>query len=238
MDNRGIHVKNSRSNRRIFHWVIAVAFFSLVVTGLIIYTPAFAALAAGSWTRLIHRIAAVILVGAPIIYTLLNLGSARQWFKEAAVWNRKAYIAPYFINNWRRRHKLILSVGFVVVALTGMIQWFLKGLVPSSVFNISLFIHDIAFFSAIIVLLYHVYFEFFWWYWKRRYCRQCSLAYCASVCPVGAVTSRRDSTIERDLQKCNNCRLCMEDCRRNNYYKIAIQPKKATQMMQTNPRHQ
>ncbi|GAF91883.1 unnamed protein product, partial [marine sediment metagenome] len=134
---------------------MAVAFLAMLTTGLIIYTPAFSALASGGWTRLVHRIGAVILIGTPIVYALINRHTARQWLKEAAIWNKKAAVAPYVLNTWKRRHKFLISVGYVLLAITGIIQWFLKGMVSSSAFNVSLFIHDILFFSAVLVLLYH-----------------------------------------------------------------------------------
>jgi len=88
----------------------------------------------------------------PLSNALIKHGAAWQWLKEAAVWNRKTSATPC-LNRWKRRQKLLISIGFIIVAITGMIQWFLKGLVPSGVFNVSIFIHDIALFSAIIVVL-------------------------------------------------------------------------------------
>jgi cytochrome b subunit of formate dehydrogenase len=235
MSDDNVHVKNSRNNRRVLHWVVVGAFFTLLATGLILYTPTFSALAAGSWTRLIHRIAAVILVSAPVIYALLKRGAAQQWIREAVIWKSKTSATSY-LNSWKRKHKLLISIGFLIIVITGMIQWFFKEIVPSGVFNVSLFIHDIAFFSAIILVLYHIYFEFYWFQWKRKYCNRCSFAYCADACPVGAMISRQDGTIERISQRCNNCRLCMENCQRNSYYKT--QPKKVTQKMNTEPKGQ
>jgi len=170
MSGDNLIVTRSQSNRRILHWVVVGAFFALLATGLILYTPTFSALAAGSWIRLIHRIAAVLLVGAPIIYALVNRGAARQWIKEAAIWNRKASATPY-LNSW-----------------------------------------------------------------KRKYCSVCSFAQCANACPFGAMNSRQDGIIERVHQKCNNCRLCMENCQSNSYY--GIQPKKDTQQLKTGPNGQ
>lgn len=231
-DNSGARMVKSK--RRVLHWAIAIAFFALLATGLIIYTPAFSALASGSWTRLIHRIGAVILVGTPLLYILINRDAARQWLKQIAVWRGKASSSAN-LHGWKRNHKLLLSIGFIIIVLTGAIQWFLKDLVPSSVFNVSLFIHDIAFFSSIIVLLYHVYYEFTWWNWKRKYCRRCSFAYCADACPLGAIYSNHDGAIERVLEKCNNCRLCMENCQRNHYYRKASPPKRDAQRIKAEP---
>ncbi|MFW6125838.1 MAG: cytochrome b/b6 domain-containing protein [Chloroflexota bacterium] len=209
--------------KRIFHWVIATAFFAMVATGLVIYIPALSALASGGWTRLVHRIGAVVLLSAPLLYALFNHEAVRRWLREAALWKRNVSTPPYVLNTWRRRHKFLLSLGYLLFAITGALQWFLKETVPSSVFHVSIFVHDILFFGAILVLLYHAYFEFYWWLWKRRYCRTCTVAYCADVCPVGAVSGYRNSSVIRDQEKCNNCRLCMEFCRRNAYHRKDVQ---------------
>lgn len=211
-------VQAAPGRKRVFHWLIAAAFIAMVLTGLTIYTPALSSLAAGGWTRLVHRIAAVVLLGAPLVYGLVNRRAARQWLREAAIWNKTVPAAPYVLNPWKRRHKFLISIGYLLFAATGMLQWFLKGVVSSSVFNVSIFIHDILFFGAILVLLYHMYFELYWWLWKRRYCSRCDFAYCAEACPVGAIASGENS-ITRDPQRCNNCRLCVDVCRRNSYHK-------------------
>ena len=210
------------SKRRVFHCIIAAAFIALFATGLIIYTPQFSSLASGGATRLIHKIAAVTLIASPIIYALFRHGAARQWLREAAIWRKIDTDDPHFINSWRRKHKLLISIGFILIILTGMIQWLLKDAVSASVFNISIFIHDILFFSAIIVLLYHVYFEVYWWLWRRRYCRWCSSALCSNACPVSAISYTQKGVIERDPHKCNNCRLCMLDCQRKAHYRETV----------------
>ena len=112
---------------RVFHWTIAIAFLTMLVTGIIIYTPAFSGLASGAWTRLFHRIGAAVLIGAPILYAFVNPKAARQWLREAALWNRKAADTPHVLNTWKRRHKLLISVGYVLFAITGLIQWFAIG---------------------------------------------------------------------------------------------------------------
>jgi ferredoxin len=221
--------------RRVLHWIIVTAFIALFTTGLIIYTPQFSALASGGATRVIHKIAAVTLLSAPIIYAIFKRGVARQWFREATVWRKIESDDAHFTNPWRRKHKLLITIGFILIAITGIIQWFLKDTVGAGIFNISLFIHDILFFSAIVALLYHIYFEFYWWLWRKRYCRWCSAALCADACPVSAVTSTRDGTIVRDSQKCNNCRLCMQDCQRKAYYRKTVQPNKPAGSLHPSP---
>ncbi len=216
-----ISLEKPTIKKRVFHWIIATAFVALFATGLIIYTPQFSSLAAGGATRIIHKIAAVTLIGGPIIYALFRHGAARQWLMEAALWKKLPVDTPHYINTWRRKHKLLISVGIALFALTGALQWFFKNMLPDGVFDVSLFLHSVLFFCAIIVLLYHMYFEFYWWLWRRRYCRRCDFPYCADACTVGAVAIC-NGAIVRDSTKCNNCRLCMEDCQRKAHYLRAI----------------
>jgi cytochrome b subunit of formate dehydrogenase len=82
MDSANVRVTGPEKNRRIFHWVVATAFIALFITGLVVFVPALSGLAAGGWTRLVHRIAAAILVGAPMIYALTHTTDARQWLRE------------------------------------------------------------------------------------------------------------------------------------------------------------
>jgi ferredoxin len=227
MDRANARVIGPEKNRRIFHWVIAAAFIALFITGLIVFVPALSGLAAGGWTRLVHRIAAVILVGAPVIYAFTHTADARLWLKDIKVWKRSPAKAANSSSNWKRIHKLLITIGFILFIGTGIIQWFLKGIAPTQIFQWSLSLHDIIFFSAGLVLIYHVYFEFNWWLWKRRYCRNCSLIYCVDACPTGALTRSLDGSIEYRPRRCNNCRLCMEYCRRNSYHTKERSPKTA-----------
>jgi ferredoxin len=229
-----ISLEKPRINRRIFHWIIAAAFIALLATGLIIYTPQFSTLASGGATRIIHKMAAVTLIAGPIIYALFKPDIARQWIREAAIWRKLPADSPQFINPWRRKHKLLISIGISLFALTGSLQWFFKDILPDGVFDVSLFIHSILFFSAIVVLLYHIYFELYWWLWKRRYCRRCTFPYCADACPAGAVAVD-NGTIVRDSIKCNNCRLCMQECQRKAHYNKIIVLEKDLQAVKTGP---
>ena len=205
-----------KSNKRLFHWVVAEAFFTLLLTGLPLLVPGLSGLASDSWTRLIHRVAAVIFMGTPLIYALTHRSAARQWLMEAAFWKPTTSYNP---DTWKRRHKSLVTISFILFVLTGMIQWFLKDVVPSAVFQFSIMIHDVVLYFSIVVLLYHVYHEFDWWLWKRRHCRTCDLVYCVDACPVRALVRTPNGTVDYYRQRCNNCRQCLESCRGQHYYK-------------------
>jgi formate dehydrogenase subunit gamma len=79
-------VERYRKPTRVLHWVHTTAFMLLFLTGLILFIPQLGFLAADSWTRLIHRIAAVIFAVAPLIYIPRNWKTTLKGVKEAFTW--------------------------------------------------------------------------------------------------------------------------------------------------------
>ena len=209
-----IEQARSHRGRRILHWTVAVAFFVLLITGLILFTPSFSTLAEGGWTRIIHRIASVLLAVVILGYAAINYNAAIAWLKDAALWTSGA---SRNIDTWKRKHKLLITVGIILFTVTGAIQWFLKDALPRDAFLVSVMIHDIVFFAAIVVLLFHVYHELDWWLWKKRHCASCLTPLCSRVCPSSSLYVGSDGLAKRD-SACNNCRLCMDICRREYYY--------------------
>ena len=70
---------------RIFHWIHTAAFILLVITGIFLYVNA-GLLAQDSWSRLVHRIAAVLFVVAPLMQLIGNGRSAAASLKTAFTW--------------------------------------------------------------------------------------------------------------------------------------------------------
>ncbi len=76
-------VEKYRKPTRILHWIHAGAFVLLFFTGLVLFIPQLGILAQDSWTRVIHRIAAVIFVIAPLIYIPMNWKATKKGIKDA-----------------------------------------------------------------------------------------------------------------------------------------------------------
>lgn len=158
-----------------FHWIHTSAFLTLIVTGAILFFPGAGAPAAGGITRLIHRIAVVIFVVAPVIYSFLNPRIALHFIKETLTWGEgdlgwmKAAPLYYFggaeekmppqghVNTGQKMWQLIILGTGLVFIVTGLIMWFLKGTVSTGVFQWCVIAHDVAFIVAFDMLLVHVY---------------------------------------------------------------------------------
>jgi len=160
---------------RVFHWVHSGAFLLLVITGIFLFVPAAGFLAQDSWSRVIHRVAAVIFVLAPLIQIIANRKTAWTSIKEAFTWNmddlKWAIALPryYFLcddstmppqehmNTGQKMWYTLLLIFSPIFLITGILMWVFKYSLPSAVFQWSLFAHDVAFIVILLMFFVHVY---------------------------------------------------------------------------------
>ena len=167
-------IERYRKRARIQHWLIVVCAFLLGLTGLFLFLSWFGPAAWWGYSRLVHRIAAAGFVAMPVLYALLNPKSTWAWIKEAFTWNKddlgwlRAAPTYYFgsdiipmppqerSNTGQKMWMLVVIVTGVIFVVSGGIMWFGKGLVPTGVFQWSVFAHDVAFITAGAMLLVHI----------------------------------------------------------------------------------
>jgi formate dehydrogenase subunit gamma len=160
---------------RAVHWAHAAAFIVLVVTGIFLFVPAAGILAQGSWSRIVHRAAAMLFIAAPLIQVLVHPGTTKEAIKQAFTWDAEdlewIQAAPryYFlsdestvpetdsINPIQKVWLIILLVMVPVFVITGILMWFFAYFLPSAVFQWCVFIHDVAFITTFIFMLVHIY---------------------------------------------------------------------------------
>lgn len=160
---------------RILHHVHTAAFIILFLTGLVLFIPQLGFLAQGSWTRILHRIGAVVFIIAPLIYLILKPKAAIQALKEAFTWGKedigwlKAAPRYYFlsdeegmppqghINTGQKMWWFIVVVFGALFILTGLVMWLLKTVAPAAMLQWMVFVHDVAFIVTGAMLFVHVY---------------------------------------------------------------------------------
>jgi len=168
-------IERYRKPTRILHWVHAGAFVVLFLTGLVLFIPPLGFLAQDSWTRVLHRIAALIFVVAPLIYIPLNWKATWRGIKDAFTWGTEdigwMQAAPryYFLcdeeamppqehmNTGQKMWWFMVIVFGVVFVVTGAIMWFGKTTAPAALLQWMVFIHDIAFIATGLMLFVHIY---------------------------------------------------------------------------------
>jgi formate dehydrogenase subunit gamma len=168
-------VEKYRKPTRILHWVHAGAFILLFFTGLVLFIPPLGALAQGGWTRLLHRIAAVVFVAAPLIYMPMNWKTTLKGIKEAFTWGvedlgwLKAAPLYYFLcdeksmppqghmNTGQKMWWLLVIIFGLFFVVTGGIMWFAKSTAPPALLQWVVFAHDVAFIVTGVMFFVHLY---------------------------------------------------------------------------------
>jgi len=169
------YVERYRKPTRILHWVHSAAFVLLFLTGLVLFIPQLGFLAEDSWTRVIHRIAAVVFVLAPAIYIPMNWKASMKGIKEAFTWGvddigwLQAAPRYYFLadesamppqphmNSGQKLWWFMVIVFGVIFVITGLIMWFLKNIAPAELLQWMVFAHDVAFITTGAMFFVHVY---------------------------------------------------------------------------------
>lgn len=168
-------VERYRKPTRILHWFHTGAFIVLFLTGLILYAPPLAILAQDSWTRILHRIAAVIFVAGPLIYLIFNYKAALKGIAEAFRWGEEdlgwLLAAPryYFFNDegamppqghmntGQKMWWLMVIVFGTLFVVTGFVMWAFKTIAPAPILQWSVLLHDVAFIATGAMFFVHVY---------------------------------------------------------------------------------
>jgi formate dehydrogenase subunit gamma len=168
-------VEKFSAGARWFHWVITAAALALAITGLFLYVPAFAGAAEGSYSRIIHRVAAVIFVAAPLLFFLVKPGGSLRFIKQIFSWGKddlawlKAAPDYYFggseknmppqpeMNTGQKLWGLVAFLSALGFIITGIFMWFLKDGLPAGVFNWMVVVHDVCFIAGGAMVLVHLY---------------------------------------------------------------------------------
>lgn len=168
-------VERFRLSTRWLHWVHAAAWLALAITGLFLWVPAFGGVSVGGWSRLAHRVAAVVFMSTPLLYAAFNWWLPLRFMKEAQTWSKEDMewlrAAPdyYFggderkmppqehINTGQKLFQLVTIITGAIFIETGILMWFFRDLLPRSVFQWAVVAHDVAFIAAAAMFLVHVY---------------------------------------------------------------------------------
>jgi formate dehydrogenase subunit gamma len=162
---------------RVFHWVHVAAFLILSLTGILLIIEPLTFMAIGGWSRLIHRITAIVFILAPLIELIANketsvyaIKTAFKWGKEDLDWVMA--MPGYFfmsddtvlppqdeMNTGQKLWFLCLLILGPVLVITGILMWILRTPVAQPVFQLSVLIHDFAFIVIFLMFLIHLYLD-------------------------------------------------------------------------------
>lgn len=160
---------------RLVHWLGASSVLILLLTGLVLLWAPLGALAAGGYSRLLHRIGAALFMAAPLLYAVLNRAHLRRLLSEPFRYDRDdlrwlLQMPGYFlgrakgmppqgrINAGQKLHHAATFIAFVVVTASGFALWFGKAGLGAEGMAVAAMLHDLSMLAITVLMIGHVYF--------------------------------------------------------------------------------
>ena len=172
MSNESNLVQRHDANTRLNHWVVAIAFVLLMLSGLALFRPAFFFLTSlfggGTWSRILHPFIGVVMF-------LSSLGLAAKFWKDNHItdadreWQKhlpeimanKATGLPK-IGKYNIGQKYVfwtMVISIPALLLSGFVIWqpYFAPVFPVGLVRFAVLIHALAAFVAILTIIVHVY---------------------------------------------------------------------------------
>jgi formate dehydrogenase subunit gamma len=162
------YTPNERSN----HWITAICFILLAVSGLALFHPATSWMAVflggGQWTRILHPFIGIVMFVSFLVMVIRfwhhNFLDAadRQWLRQFddVLANREDKL-PH-VGKYNAGQKLlfwVLVVCMIGLLLTGIVMWraYFSHLFPIGLIRIASLLHALCAFGIIVAIIIHVY---------------------------------------------------------------------------------
>jgi formate dehydrogenase subunit gamma len=165
-------IQRYTANERTNHWITAIAFVLLALSGLALFHPAmswlYALLGGGQWTRILHPFIGVVMFVSFMILALRMRAHNRfepgdtQWLRQIddVLANREDKLPK--VGKYNAGQKLLffaLIVCMLVLLLSGIVMWrqFFSSYFPIGLIRFSALLHAFFAFVIIVAIIVHIY---------------------------------------------------------------------------------
>ncbi|MFO7778339.1 MAG: cytochrome b/b6 domain-containing protein [Nitriliruptoraceae bacterium] len=171
----GERILRYRPGQRYVHLLVAVSFVALFLTGLPLIFEPLSFLAAGGWSRILHRVAAVGFMSVPILYFIVDREGMKELIKESFTYDKDdlrwlSHMGRYFLGNaadmppqgrlnagQKLHHAAVIILGAGVV-FSGVFVWVSAGTMSDTMLSWSMLIHNVSMLGLVLLLVGHIYF--------------------------------------------------------------------------------
>lgn len=165
-------IQRYSASQRINHWIIAITFFLLAISGLALFHPAFYwmsnVLGGGVWTRILHPFIGIVMVVCFAVFAArmfrhnLISGKDMQWVRQASdVLNMRDEKLPEQGRYNGGQKLLFFALILLVLGLlvTGLVMWraYFSAWFPIQAIRLSTLLHSLFAFLMICAIIIHIY---------------------------------------------------------------------------------
>lgn len=171
----GKRILRYRPAQRYIHLLVAVTFVALFLTGLPLIFEPLGFLAAGGYSRILHRVAAVGFMAVPILYFIFDREGMKELIKESFTYDKDdlrwfGAMGRYFLGNaadmppqgrlnagQKLHHAAVILLGASVV-FSGVIAWAMAGSMSDTLLSWTMLVHNVSMLGLVLLLIGHIYF--------------------------------------------------------------------------------
>jgi formate dehydrogenase subunit gamma len=165
----GKYVERFDTKERILHWFVAASFFTLLLSGLGLYSRLFHGyfdlFGGGQGAILVHKLAGLVFLAASLLLFANHVRDMstfddddRAWFRSLGGYLSKdpGHLNSGKFNAGQKAFGLFMGGATVVLGITGVINWIPESF-PAGIVRLSLLLHGLFFILFIMVVVVHAY---------------------------------------------------------------------------------
>ena len=165
----GKYVERFDTKERILHWFVAASFFTLLLSGLGLYSRLFHGyfdlFGGGQGAILVHKLAGLVFLAASLLLFANHVRDMSTFDDDDRAWFRSlgGYLSkdPNHLNSGKfnagqKAFGLFMGGSTVVLGITGVINW-IPATFPAGIVRLSLLLHGLFFLLFIMVVVVHAY---------------------------------------------------------------------------------
>jgi formate dehydrogenase subunit gamma len=163
------YVERFDTKERILHWFVAASFFTLLLSGLGLYSRLFHGyfdlFGGGQGAILVHKLAGIVFLAASLLLFANHVRDMsafddddRAWFRSLGGYLSKdpGHLNSGKFNAGQKAFGLFMGGATVVLGITGVINW-IPATFPAGIVRLSLLLHGLFFILFIMVVVVHAY---------------------------------------------------------------------------------
>ena len=163
------YIERFNTYERVLHWFVTVTFFTLLLSGLGLYSRLFTGyfnlFGGGANAIFVHKIAGVLFFFSSLMLFMHNRSSTTEFNEDDRTWMRSmggylsrdaVHLSVGKFNAGQKMFAVFIGIATAILGITGVFIW-APTMFPRVIVQVSLLMHGLMFICSIMFVVVHVY---------------------------------------------------------------------------------